>query len=184
MMVVITGPPGAGKSKQSELLKDREHLDWLSVGPLLRSQNDPAINESIRTGRLVEDDVVNKLVADYINRIEPAKVVVIDGFPRHLHQAKWLVEFAASSRHALKAIIHLMVPVAVSKQRLARRQREDDTPEILDARLNEYEQDIAPVVGWFERASIPIHPVDGNRPVEEVFSDMDRILEHVHQSQN
>lgn len=184
MIVVIIGPPGAGKSKQSELLKDREHLKWLYVGKLLRQQNDPKINEYLDAGQLVQDSLVNQLVADFINQIDPSNVVVIDGFPRHLPQAEWLMEFAKSSRHALSTIIHLLVPAAVSKQRLSQRGREDDTPEAISQRLDGYEQDIAPVVGYFERQGIPIHPVDGNRGVEEVFADMDRILEHVHQSQN
>jgi adenylate kinase len=180
MIAVILGPPGAGKSKQSELLRDREHIKWLYVGKLLREQNDPEVDKFLDSGQLVRDDIVNKLVAKFIDSVDPSKLVVMDGFPRHLPQAEWLVGFAASSQHALKAVIHLMVPAEVTKLRLAGRAREDDTPEVVISRLNEYESDIAPVVGYFERSGIPIHPVDGNRPVEEVFNDMDRILDNVH----
>jgi adenylate kinase family enzyme len=74
-----------------------------------------------------------------------------------------------------------MVPESVSKERLKHRGREDDAPAVLDQRFELYEQDIAPVIGFFERAGIPIHPVDGNRSIEAVFKDMDRILRDVHQ---
>lgn len=184
MIAVLLGPPGAGKSKQSELLKDREHITWLYVGKLLRQQSDPAIKEFVDSGKLVPDEVVNGLVANFINSIDPSKLVVIDGFPRHLSQAEWLVSFSRKSQHDLGGVVHLMLPPDVSKQRLAGRGREDDAPAIVQSRLEIYERDIAPVVGYFERQNTPIHPVDGNRPVEDVFKDMDRILNDVYQGKN
>lgn len=182
MIAVIIGPPGAGKSKQSELLRDREHIDWVYVGKLLRKQDDPIVSEAVAAGRLVDDDIVNKLVQEHIDGIDPSQVVVIDGFPRHLPQAEWLLDYSKRSHHKLKAVIHLMVPTATSRDRLKLRAREDDAPQILDQRFEIYENDIAPVIGFFEREGVPIHPVDGNRSVEDVFEDMDRILNNVHQS--
>lgn len=181
MIAVIIGPPGAGKSKQSELLKNREHIRWLYVGQLLRNQDNPDIDQYLAAGKLVPDDMVNQLVAKAIEAVDADRVVVVDGFPRHLPQAEWLVAYAARSKHALAAIIHLMVPTNVSLERLAARGREDDKPEVIRERLAEYEQNIAPVVGYFERSGVSIHPVDGNREVEAVFSDIDRILNDVHQ---
>jgi len=184
VIAVILGPPGAGKSKQSELLRDRQNIEWLYVGKLLRDQNDPEIDQYLDSGELVRDDIVNQLVASFINSIDAGKIVVTDGFPRHLPQAEWLVDFAASSQHSLGPVIHLMVPAKVTKERLAGRQREDDTPDIVQARREEYERDIAPVINYFEGIGIKVDPVDGDRPIEEVFQDMLRILNGVHQSQN
>ena len=184
MIAVVLGPPGAGKSKQSELLKDRDHIEWLYTGKLLREQNDPAIDKFLDSGQLVEDNIVNKLVASFISRVNPDKVVVIDGFPRHLPQAEWLLRFATDNAHNVKVVIHIMVPDEVSKNRLAKRGREDDSPEAIATRLSEYERDIAPVVSYFERNGVDVRPVDGDRPVEEVYKDMDRILNDVYQGKN
>jgi len=182
MIAVIIGPPGAGKSSQSQLLENREHLDWLYVGKLLRSQNNPTIDKFIDAGQLVDDQTVNRLVADYMDKVEPSKVVVIDGFPRHLPQARWLLKYAQDSHHDFRGVVHLVVPAEVSETRLSQRGRDDDAPQILKRRLELYERDITPVIDYFHHAGVPIHTVDGNRSVEEVFTDIDRILSHVHQS--
>jgi adenylate kinase len=181
MIVVIIGPPGAGKSSQSELLKDREHIDWLYVSKLLRSQNNPAIAKVMDEGRLVDDDVVNRLVAGYIEKIDAGKVVVIDGFPRHLPQAKWLVEFARQSRRDFAAVIHLDIPRSVSEQRLQLRGRDDDTPAVISQRLELYEHDIKPVLSYFQAQGIPIHRVSGDHDKEVVFAQIDKLLSDVHQ---
>lgn len=184
MIVLVVGPPGAGKSKQSELLKRREHVEWLYVGKLLRDQNDPAIDAFLDAGTLVDDAIVNRLVEAFINDIPPDKIVIIDGFPRHRPQAEWLSGFARNSHHDLSALIHLTVPADVAHQRLSLRRREDDSPQAIAARQKEYEEDIAPVIDYFRQAGVPIREVDGDRSVETVFQDMDRILRDVHQSQN
>ncbi|HEX9679278.1 MAG TPA: nucleoside monophosphate kinase [Candidatus Saccharimonadales bacterium] len=183
MIIVLIGPPGAGKSSQSELLRQREHVNWLYVGKLLRSQNDKGLDDIINSGQLVPDNIVNRLVASYIKGIPAKQLVVIDGFPRHLPQAEWLVDFSRQSQLPISGVIYLMVPAEVTKQRLGLRQREDDTPGVIDERLKEYERDMAPVVSYFESRGVPVHPVDGNRPIEVVFKDIDRILNDVHATQ-
>lgn len=182
MIAVIIGPPGAGKSSQSELLKDREHVVWVYVGQLLRQQNNPDISRVMSRGDLVDDNLVNGLIAQELAKIDPAKVVVLDGFPRHTPQAAWLIDFAASSAHSLRVIIHLKISAEESLKRLRGRARADDTKESINQRLTDYQANIHPLIDYFSDHGIEVAQIDGERSVERVFADIDKLINHVHQS--
>ena len=182
MIVVLIGPPGAGKSKQSELLKQREHVVWLSAGQLLRQLNDDAINEVMNSGEMVDDEFVNQLIEQHLDSVPRSKVAVLDGFPRHEAQAEWLLGYSAESGRALSCVIHLQVPADVSRQRLEGRGEDRDNPESVNERLEEYAITIEPLVSYFKQAGIKVETVDGDRSVEAVFTDIDAVLHHVHQN--
>lgn len=182
MIIVLIGPPGAGKSKQSELLKEREHVVWLSAGQILRDLNDPVINEVMNRGDLVDDDFVNALVEKHLGQIGRRKVIILDGFPRHEVQAEWLLGYSAETGHDISCVIHLRVTPEVSRHRLESRGEERDNPQSIGERLEEYAVTIEPIVEYFSQANIPVRTVDGDQSIESVFTDIDRIVTDVHQS--
>lgn len=184
MIAILLGAAGAGKSKQSQMLRQREHVVWLSAGELLRSENDSELDEVMRRGDLIDDDLVNGLFKRELAKIDPAKVVVLDGFPRHMSQAAWLVDYAATSSHRLAIVVHLRIPEEISRQRLKARARDDDNEAGIEQRLEDYRLNIHPVIEYFASHNVPVVEVDGDRPVEEVFADVDGALSRVHQSQN
>lgn len=184
MIAVLIGPSGAGKSSQSQLLAKREHIEWVYVGQLLRDQHDPKIDAALNQGRLADDEAVNTILAAHLKTLAPDKVVVLDGFPRHLPQAQWLIQFADELHNGLRLVIHLTVPEVVARQRLSARQRSDDTASSIDERLKNYKSLVLPVLDYFAEAGIPIQTVDGDRPVEQVFNDIDEALHRVYEDQN
>lgn len=181
MIVVLIGPPGAGKSKQSELLRDREHVIWLSAGQLLRQLNDPQVNEVMNSGEMVDDDFVNQLIGRNLDQADRSKVAVLDGFPRHETQAEWLLGYCAETGRSISCVIHLKVASEVSRDRLRKRGEDRDNETSVNERLEEYAITIEPLVGYFESAGIDVKTVNGDRTVEEVFKEIDGILHHVHQ---
>jgi adenylate kinase family enzyme len=108
--------------------------------------------------------------------------VVLDGFPRHLPQARWLLSEADRLHNGLRLVIHLTLPEAVARERLLARRRSDDTLASIDARLSDYRTQVLPVVDFFLEKGIPVKVVDGDRPVEVVFAEIDEALTSVHQS--
>lgn len=182
MIVVLIGPPGAGKSKQSSLLKEREHVVWLSAGQLLRDLKDSAIDAVMNSGELVEDEFVNQLIERNLNQTPRSKVAVLDGFPRHEAQAEWLLGYSTETGRAINSVIHLKVDGDVSRERLQKRGEDRDNPDSVNERLEDYAITIEPLVEYFKQAGVQVNTVDGNRPVEAVFEDIDNILHHVHQS--
>lgn len=184
MIAILLGAAGAGKSKQSELLRQREHVVWLSAGEMLRNENDSQIDNVMLRGDLVDDDFVNSLFKRELAKIDPSKVVVLDGFPRHMSQAAWLVDYAATSSHRLAIVVHLKISEETSRQRLKVRARADDNDAGIEQRLEDYRLNIHPVIEYFAAHNVPVVEVDGDRPVEQVFADVDGALSRVHQSQN
>ena len=96
-MVIFFGPAGAGKSVQGNLLAARNDWRWLGAGQLLRDSRDPELLAEMSTGKLVNPEIVNKVMGEALDRADDrVQKVILDGFPRQLEQAKWLVEHSAN----------------------------------------------------------------------------------------
>jgi len=93
MVLVLLGPPGAGKGTQAALLARSRGLKHLSSGNLLRQAADegsPLGREARKymdKGLLVPDDVVIGLI---LEQLRGQDGVLLDGFPRTLEQARAL----------------------------------------------------------------------------------------------
>lgn len=97
MNIIILGPPGAGKGTQSKLISQQLSMLHISTGDMLRqaiaqqSAIGQIAEQYINEGNLIPDDVMVKLLLDKINQ-HNNQSVIIDGFPRNLHQAEVLAE--------------------------------------------------------------------------------------------
>jgi adenylate kinase len=115
MKLVLLGPPGAGKGTQAERIKARYGISHLSTGDMLREAvaADTAVGRRARTimdaGRLVPDDVINRLVAERIAQPDCARGFILDGFPRTLAQAEALDALLRSRDEKLDAVLELAV---------------------------------------------------------------------------
>lgn len=93
MRLIFLGPPGAGKGTQAQLLAQRQGVEHLSSGDLLRGaaqRSDPIgqqLERIIRQGGLVPDSLVTGLVLSRIEQVGEGRSFVLDGFPRTVEQA-------------------------------------------------------------------------------------------------
>lgn len=177
-MIILFGPPGAGKSVQGQILSARYGWRWLSAGQLLRDSRDPALLDTMRRGSLVEDDLVNGTVGEAIRRGHDVERLVLDGFPRVASQARWLVEHQAEHERAIASVIVLAVPEAELLRRLQLRGRLDDTGPVVHERQAIYQREIPPVLEYFAEHGVPVTHLDGTGTVGEVH---DRIAAHLRQ---
>jgi adenylate kinase family enzyme len=184
MIVVLIGPPGAGKTEQGRLLHAREHAVWVSMGALLRRNAKPGMADVIKRGDLVDDEYVNQLVQTELESISKNRVVILDGYPRHIGQADWLIDHAHSTGRLITTLIHLKISKDESLRRLSQRGRFDDSPEVVGHRYDDYMNNFAKIIDHFVANGVVLSEVDGERPVEVVFNDIDKIVYDVHQSQN
>ncbi|HET8884445.1 MAG TPA: nucleoside monophosphate kinase [Candidatus Saccharimonadales bacterium] len=175
-MIVFFGPAGAGKSVQGQMLAARHGWRWLSAGQLLRDTHDIELIKEMQTGSLVSPEKVNELMGEALKRATNIDRVILDGFPRQLVQAQWLVDAQPQHQRSIALVIVLEVPRSELMKRLEVRGRVDDTPEAIDERLRIYRTEMYPILSYFTEQKINIVHIDGTGTVGQVH---DRIMEEL-----
>lgn len=95
-VVILLGPPGAGKGTQAARLSGRLGLPHVSTGDLFRENLSRSTPLGLRAkgfmneGKLVPDEVVLEMLFDRVSRPDCAEGYLLDGFPRTLGQAEAL----------------------------------------------------------------------------------------------
>ena len=114
-VLILLGPPGAGKGTQARMLEEDFGLIQLSTGDLLRAavaagtdagQRARAVMEA---GQLVSDDIVLAILKDRMTAPDVARGVILDGFPRTDGQAAALDALLAAAGQSVTAVISLEV---------------------------------------------------------------------------
>ena len=114
-LLILLGPPGAGKGTQAQHLVSRLGLVQLSTGDMLRS----AVKEGTEVGRkaeaimkagqLVPDEVVTALISEQLDKHAHAPGFIFDGYPRTQAQAASLDRLLAERGMKLDHVIELTV---------------------------------------------------------------------------
>lgn len=175
-MIILFGPAGAGKTVQGQLLSARHGWRWLSAGQLLRDTHDPEIVRQMYTGELVDPNVVNGIVGAAIAKAHDIGEVILDGFPRSLDQAQWLIEAQAEYDARVELVVVLEVTHKELMQRLRVRGREDDTAEAITERHKIYRAEVDPVLDYLSSHNVPIIEVDGTGTVGQVHDRIEAEL--------
>ncbi len=167
-MIVFFGPAGAGKSVQGQILAARQGWRWLSAGQILRDAHDSELLQMMHEGKLVPHEVITRIMGEAISKAGDIDQVILDGFPREMPQAEWLVNSKTDHGRDIGVVIVLEVPREELLRRLAIRGRADDTPEAIDQRLAIYRQEMYPILGLFSEQHIPVVHIDGVGTVGEI----------------
>jgi adenylate kinase len=182
MRLVLLGAPGSGKGTQASRLKEHLQVPHVSTGDLLRAEvkaGSPLglqAKEVMARGELVSDAILLGMLEDRFSREDMANGFILDGYPRNLAQAAALDALLERIGQPMDAAIQLEVDNELLIDRLAGRAqaegRADDNPESVRKRLQVYDEQTAPVIGYYREAG-KLGVVDGVGGLDEVF---DRIL--------
>jgi len=148
-------------------------------------------------GGLIGDDIMVGIVEERLHRDDArTRGYILDGFPRTVPQAKALDEI--TDERPIDVVIDLDVPRELVLERLSARrvcrdcgtnyvasgrerqpwicdvcggdvtQRDDDTPDAINKRLDLYEEQTAPLIEFYGEAG-RLHVVDGVATPDQVF---------------
>ncbi len=125
MIVVLLGPPGAGKGTQAEKLSKKLGLKHLATGDLLReavakgTDLGKEAQSYMSRGELVPDSIVCKIVEEKIK--EGKDGFILDGFPRNINQAKELDQYLRQFGRQIDKVINIEISEDEIVKRLTRR---------------------------------------------------------------
>ena len=114
-VLILLGPPGAGKGTQARMLEEDFGLIQLSTGDLLRAavaagtEAGKQAKAVMEAGQLVSDDIVLAILKDRMAAPDVAKGIILDGFPRTAVQAEALDRLLAAAGQKVTAAISLEV---------------------------------------------------------------------------
>ena len=162
----------------------------IATGDMLREMRelDTPVARELRAvldrGDLVDDELMIDLIRDRLSRGDTVAGFVLDGFPRTLAQAEALDELLRELGRELDIVFDLQVPKReMLLERLLRRAaeegRSDDTPEVIERRLELYESETAPLVDYYRTHQANVVGIHADRSVDEVFHEVEQSLESV-----
>jgi adenylate kinase len=187
MILILLGPPGAGKGTQAKLLAKALAVPHISTGDMFRdhkargSEIGKRIQVIMDAGGLVTDDITNAMVEERLGRADLAQGCILDGYPRTVGQAGYLDGLLAKLGRSLGKVVSYEVSEAALVDRIGGRRscascgavfhvtqqaprvagicdkdgaalvlREDDKPENVRKRMQEYAAKTAPLKAFYQ----------------------------------
>lgn len=204
--IILIAPPAAGKGTQSKLICDKYNLIHISTGDILRekSLNDPWLSLLMKSGQLIDDAIITKLVSERLKEDDCKKGFVLDGFPRNIRQA----ELLSSMNININYVFYLNIDKSTLKNRIVGRvscpncgnvyneqieeskpkvpnicdkcnsslfKRDDDNEISFETRYETYMENTYPLVEYYKSMSNLYEITSVNK--EDTFNEISKILE-------
>jgi adenylate kinase len=176
-ILILIGPPGAGKGTQAKVLAERLGVPTISTGDIFRAnvaggtEIGRDAQRFLDAGEYVPDQLTNEMVRERLAADDTRAGFLLDGYPRTLDQVAVLDELLAGRDRQLDAVVELEVEPDELVQRLLRRakleHRSDDTEEVIRRRLQAYAEQTLPLIEVYGERGLVI-PVDGAGEMDEV----------------
>jgi adenylate kinase len=140
------------------------------------------VKPTLESGQLVPDELMIELIRERLAHQDAEAGFVLDGFPRTAPQADALDAMLDEIGRPLSVVFEFQLSDDVARQRLLKRAelegRSDDAPEAIDRRLALYHQLTEPLVEHY-RLHGNLVGIHADRPVNDVFSEIQVVLEQV-----
>ncbi len=164
------------------------------------------VRETQKAGQLVSDEILAEILRERTSRPDCARGYILDGYPRTLAQAEFLRELAGAQGKRLLVINIAVSPETLSRRLAGRRscprcgeiynvylkpprqdelcdrcgvplvRRADDVPEAIQKRYDVYREQTAPLLDYYRQHAL-FFEVDGERSIEEIFRQIEAIVE-------
>jgi adenylate kinase len=127
LILILLGPPGAGKGTQATLVSQGAGVAHVATGDLfrenIRNQTELGMQAKafVDRGALVPDELTVRMLLDRLDRPDTQKGVLLDGFPRTVDQARALDEALKERSQAVDQVLYINVGEEEVVRRLAGR---------------------------------------------------------------
>lgn len=178
-LLLVFGPQGSGKGTQGIKLSEHYAIPHISTGDIFRyeieqeSEIGKAVKDLLDTGKLVPDEIVNKIVSKRLSQEDVIHGCILDGYPRNTTQVDFLLDLIQDHDYENIFVINLEVSDEESIKRLEERMREDDTSELIKERLRIYHEQTRPVLDYFKsKEQVTILPINGEQSIDGVSHEI------------
>lgn len=175
-LIVLMGGQGVGKGTFAKMLASRHKYQIIETGQMLRdaAKTDTTIAEIMARGELLPFETLTRLIA---RTLDIHHDTILDGFPRTMSQAQWLIQ-----NYADKFDIHVLyldVPQEIMIQRIKKRIRDgggradDADMTAVMRRLDIFWNETMPAIRWLESVpGIRFSDVDVRGDVNDNFNNI------------
>ena len=173
--LILFGPPGAGKGTQSQFLREKYQLTYISTGEILREEIAAEtelglqVKGIISQGGLVSDEIVAAIIEKKLSENISSPGFLFDGYPRTVKQAE-----------ILAGVLSLEVPENLLIERMLERGkisgRADDNIDSIKHRFVEYEAKTKPVLDYYQGTG-KLYAVNGVGEIPEIFKKLCEVID-------
>ena len=184
--IILFGPPGAGKGTQSQFLREKYQLTYISTGEILREEiaADTELGLQVKgiisQGGLVSDEIVAAIIEKKLSENLSSPGFLFDGYPRTVKQAEIRDEMMQKYGIALTGVRSLEVPENLLIERMLERGkisgRADDNIDSIKHRFVEYEAKTKPVLDYYQ-GSGKLYAVNGVGEIPQIFKNLCEVID-------
>ena len=187
MIIILFGPPGAGKGTQADNLVKKYGLKQLSTGDMLRgaiekgSELGLVAKAVMDKGELVSDQIIIQMIKEKLKEKSESSGFIFDGFPRNTEQAQALDSLLKDLNMQIDLVIEISVKDEILIDRIKTRAKEmkdvrsDDNAEVLVNRLKVYHQNTKKIIPYYSNQG-KLTKVNGMGSIEKVSEEIEEKL--------
>ena len=184
MIIILLGPPGAGKGTQASFIKNEFNIAHISTGDMLREavKNETTLGltakEIMARGDYVPDNLLLEIIKERVSEKDCENGFILDGYPRNEVQAKSLDIILNETNDSIDGIIQIDVDFSVLQKRIEGRAkddnneiREDDNLQVMKKRLQVYIDQTEPLISYYSNNKNFI-VINGMNDISKVSEDI------------
>jgi adenylate kinase len=175
-VIILMGMPGSGKGTQGKLLAEAYGFQYVSTGEMLRHYATHDQINRMNEGQLLNDQEMMTMIEAVLGTAPDPNKVLLDGFPRSVPQADWLLEQITDDGFKVDHVFHLVVPRDVVHERLLRRGRADDTEQSMAHRFEYYDSITLPILDFFKSKGVSVYDINAAQTPTEVNEEIKPFL--------
>lgn len=172
-LILVMGGQGVGKGSVSKRLTGAYGFKYIETGAILRAMPpESKICQIIQTGNLIPDEMLFDIIQQ---ELDTDQNIILDGFPRKLSQAEWLVKNFVNIYDI--RVLYLCAPKELLIERINKRAREENRQDdkdikIIYRRLENFYTMTMPAIDWLRTVpEIKFAEIDAHGTIDDNFHD-------------